>query len=125
MARNFEKGYLVPILKIKRTTALKMALERKLEVSRQRQLSEAQLRQRREAAVKGGEAVLEKHGTQHFRLLGQRMHEKYMMVPCGTSNFAYVDRETYEIVAYQFQPRDRQEAERFRQQVNSALNNSW
>jgi len=58
-----------------------------------------------EAGRKGGKKTAKKYGKRYMRRLGAwggfRMHATYAMVPSGPNDFAYVDRETGEVKAYQ------------------------
>lgn len=72
-----------------------------------KKLTQAELEQRRQhAAPAGGRAVVRKYGPEYMAELGrkgaQAQHNKYAMVPVGPNNFAYVDRETGQVIATQF-----------------------
>lgn len=62
--------------------------------------------QKAAAGSKGGKTTVKRYGKRYMRRLAKwaahRMHSTYRMVPVGTNNFAYVNRETGEVKAYQF-----------------------
>lgn len=84
-----------------------------------------------EQRINAGRRLAEKYGDEYMQGLakkgGRALHDRYRMVPCGTNNFAYVDRETLKIKAYQYRPRSREEQENMANQVFAYLmrEGSW
>lgn len=52
----------------------------------------------------GGQATFKKHGSDHMKVIGlkgaQAFWKKYTLLPKSTANFAIVNRQTNQIVAY-------------------------
>jgi hypothetical protein len=75
-------------------------------------MTELTLSQKRAAAgSKGGKRTAKRYGKRYMRRLAKWgahvMHSTYAMVPVEQNNFAYVHRETGEVKAYQFPPKER------------------